>query len=264
MSARARQGRGPAARIVLALIFPVLVFAAWEILARQGVLPADSFSRVSIIVPAAIAALADGSMLERTWETLSAALLGWGIAAAIGIPLGLVLGLARPLERLMAVTIEVMRPVPSAALIPIALLIFGFSIELGASVTAFSCVWPILIVTIAAVRGIDPRLIEVGRALGFGKLRRLFLFALPAALPGIAVGLRVAFGIAIVVTVTVEIAANPRGLGYAMITAQQSLRVETMFAYLLWLGLVGWLINVAMVRTERVLLRWYWLARAPA
>jgi NitT/TauT family transport system permease protein len=62
--------------------------------------------------------------------------------------------------------------------------------------------------------------------------------------------------------VTVEIAANPRGLGYAMITAQQSLRADVMYAYLFWIGLVGWLINSAMLRAERRLLRWYWLPRS--
>lgn len=248
-------------RIVLALIFPVAFLALWEILARADILSADSFSRISIIVPAGVNALLDGSMLARTDETLGSAILGWAIAAAIGIPLGLLVGLLRPFERLLSVTIEALRPVPSAALIPIVLLIFGFSLAMSASVAAFSCVWPILIMTASAVRGIDPRLLEVGRALGFGALRRIWVFALPAALPGIAVGLRVAFGIAIVVTVTVEIAANPRGLGYAMITAQQSLRTEIMYAYLFWLGLVGWVINAAMTRTERRLLRWYWMAR---
>jgi ABC-type nitrate/sulfonate/bicarbonate transport system permease component len=251
-----------ARRLLLGLLFPAALLAAWEILARLGVLDRDAFSRITLIVPAAVQGLADGTIWLRTYETLGAAVFGWGIAAAIGIPLGLALGLVRPLERLMTVTVEALRPVPSAALIPIVLLIFGFSLQLDAAVTAFACVWPILIVTTAAVRGIEPRLLEVGRALGYGALARIWHFALPAALPGIAVGLRIAFGIAIVVTVTVEIAANPRGLGYAMITAQQSLRAELMYAYLFWIGIVGWLINFAMTRTERRLLRWYWSARA--
>jgi ABC-type nitrate/sulfonate/bicarbonate transport system permease component len=253
-----------ARRVILGLIFPTALLIAWEILVRAEVLSEDVFSRISRIVPAMLAGFADGSILLRTYETMGGALFGWAIAAAIGIPLGLVLGLVRPLERLTLVTIEALRPVPSAALIPIVLLIFGFSLQLDAAVSAFACLWPVLIVTTGAVRGIEPRLLEVGRALGYGALARIWHFALPAALPGIAVGLRVAFGIAIVVTVTVEIAANPRGLGYAMITAQQSLRAEVMYAYLFWIGIVGWVINVAMVRAERHWLRWYWAARSAA
>jgi ABC-type nitrate/sulfonate/bicarbonate transport system permease component len=250
-----------ARRVILGLLFPALALALWEILARTEVLPADSFSRISSIVPAAAQAFADGTLWQRTFETLGAAATGWLIAAAISMPLVLLIGLVPTLERLLSATIEALRPVPSAALIPIALLIFGFSLEMGASVAAFAAVWPVLILTATAARGIEPRLLELGRALGFGPPARLCLFALPAALPGIAVGLRIALGIAIVVTVTVEIAANPRGLGYAMITAQQSLRPDVMYAYLFWIGIVGWLINLAMTSAERHLLHWYWSAR---
>lgn len=247
-----------ARRITLGLLFPALILALWEILARADVLSADGFSSIGRILPAAAQQLADGTMLQRTWETLSASAVGWAMAAAIGIPLGLLLGLAPPLERLLSVTIEALRPVPSAALIPIALLIFGFGLQMSAAVAAFAAVWPVIIFTTAAARGVEPRLLELARALGFGAAARLWRFALPAALPGIAVGLRIALGIAIVVTVTVEIAANPRGLGYAMITAQQSLRTEVMYAYLFWIGIVGWLINLAITAAERRLLHWHW------
>src|SRR5687768_6850239 len=102
-------------RVALGLAFPVLILAAWEGFARAGILSADGFSRISLIIPAGVAALLDGSMWQRTYETLSAAALGWLLAAAIGIPVGLMLGLFRPLERLMSVTIEALRPIPSAA-----------------------------------------------------------------------------------------------------------------------------------------------------
>ena len=127
-----------ARRITLGLMFPALVLALWEILARAGVLSADGFSSIGRILPAAVQQLADGTMLQRTWETLSASAVGWAMAAAIGIPLGLLLGLAPPLERLLSVTIEALRPVPSAALIPIALLIFGFGLQMSAAVAAFA------------------------------------------------------------------------------------------------------------------------------
>jgi NitT/TauT family transport system permease protein len=140
-------------RIALGLLFPLLFLLSWEVLARAGVLSPDGFSRISQIVPAGLAALLDGSLWQRTGETLSAAALGWLIAAALGIPGGLLLGLFRPLERIMSLTIEALRPIPSAALIPISLLIFGFSAEMGAAVAAFACLWPILIVTTGAVRG---------------------------------------------------------------------------------------------------------------
>jgi NitT/TauT family transport system permease protein len=168
------------------------------------------------------------------------------------------------MERVTVLVVEALRPVPSVALIPVALLIFGFGQVMSASVVAFACFWPILIVTVSAVRSIDPRVIEVSRVMGFPLHARILKFALPAALPGILVGVRVAAGIAIVVAVTVEIAANPRGLGYGMIVAQQSLNAPIMWATLLWLGIVGFLANWGLERLERRCLRWYWIARSGA
>jgi ABC-type nitrate/sulfonate/bicarbonate transport system permease component len=249
-------------RLLRGMIVPASAIAAWEAASASGVMQLEFLSQPSAIVAAGIRGLADGSILLATVQTLEAALFGLAIAIASGVLAGTIIGLSRPIERTVSPTIEALRPIPAVAFIPLTLLLFGFGLPMEGAVVAYACVWPILISTIAAVRGIEPRLLEVGRALGYGALARIWHFALPAALPSIAVGLRVAFGIAIVVTVTVEIAANPRGLGYAMITAQQSLRAEVMYAYLFWIGIVGWLINFAMTRTERRLLRWYWSARA--
>ncbi|MCC6611301.1 MAG: ABC transporter permease subunit [Burkholderiales bacterium] len=248
-------------RVLLGAFIPLLALAAWELLGRLGLLSADSFSRPSLVFPAALRVLADGSLLKQTGETFAAAIVGLAIAAVAGVGCGAPLGLFRPLERIATLTIEVLRPVPSVALIPVALLTFGFSQNMTVSVVAFACFWPILIVTISAVRGIDPRLIEVGRMVGFPPVARIRKLALPAALPVIMVGVRIAAGIAIVVAVTVEIAANPRGLGFGMIVAQQSLNADVMWATLIWLGLVGWLANWGLLRLERRWLRWFWAGR---
>src|SRR6185295_14836439 len=141
----------------------------------------------------------------QTAQTFAAAGEALAIAALAGIVLGAILGLFRPLERAAQLTVDALRPIPSVALIPLSLLIFGFSRNMSAAVAAFACFWPVLIVTTASVRGVDPRLIEVGRMLGFPMGKIILKFALPAALPGILVGVRVAAAIAIVVTVTTEI-----------------------------------------------------------
>jgi ABC-type nitrate/sulfonate/bicarbonate transport system permease component len=122
-----------------------------------------------------------------------------------------------------------------------------------AAVVAFACIWPILLVTTAAVQGIEPRLLEVARALelSYGAALRKIVF--PAALGRIVVGVRLAVGIALIVAVTVEIVLNPRGLGYAMIGAQQSFHADLMYAELIWLGILGWLLNAGLSHAVR---RW--------
>lgn len=235
-------------RILRGALIPVLVFALWEAGGRAGLLPPDSFSRPSDIAVAFAGALADGSLLLATRQTIEAALAGFAVAAVAGVLIGAVLGLSPLLGRIVGPSIEALRPIPSVALAPLTLLLFGFGLRMEAGVVAFACIWPVLLVTVAAVRGIEPRLLEVAQTLELDFPARLRKIILPAALGRIMVGLRVALSISLIVAVTVEIIMNPRGLGYGMIIAQQSLQPALMYAQLLWLGLLGWGLNAALTR----------------
>jgi NitT/TauT family transport system permease protein len=235
-------------RILRGAAIPVLVFLLWEAGSRAGLLPMDTLSRPSDIAAAFVRALADGSILQATWQTVEAALVGFAIAAAAGVLVGVILGLSPLLERTVGPSIEALRPVPAVALTPLTLLLFGFGLRMEAAIVAFACIWPILLVTIAAVRGIEPRLLEVAQALRLSFASRLRKIVLPAALGRVVVGLRVALSISLIVAVTVEIVMNPRGLGYGMIVASQSLKPDLMYAQLLWLGLLGWGLNALLTR----------------
>lgn len=237
-------------RLFRALIFPVLIVLIWEISSRTGFLTIEYLSRPSDILRAGLGALLDGSLLLATWQTFEAAFFGLLIAIVVGILTGTILGLSMTAEKVVGPTIEALRPIPAVAFIPLSLLLFGFGLPMEGAIVAYACVWPILIATIAAVRGIEPRLLEVARVLELPFATRLRKIILPAALSRINVGVRVAVGFALVVAVTVEIIVNPRGLGYSLILAQQSLRVDLMYAQLLWLCIVGYAIN-ALLRTVR-------------
>jgi NitT/TauT family transport system permease protein len=236
------------------LVIPVLLIMLWEIGARLGTLPPDTMSQPSAIVAAGWEALRDGTLLLATVQTFQTALLGLAIGAAIGITIGSLIGLLPALEAIIGPTLDTIRPVPAVALIPLALLIYGFGVRMEVLVITFACIWPILIVTVSAVRGIEPRLIEVARMLEMAPLKRLVRIVLPAALARIAVGIRVSAGVALVVAVTVEIVLNPQGLGYGMIIAAQSLRPDLMWAELLWVGLAGWAFNRLLTTIDR---RWF-------
>jgi ABC-type nitrate/sulfonate/bicarbonate transport system permease component len=233
-------------RMIIGSILPALFIAIWEISSRTGLLTLESLSRPSNILRAGIAGLADGSILAATVQTFETALLGLAVAAFAGILAGAVLGLSPVLERVVDPTIEALRPIPAVAFIPLALMMFGFGISMEATIVAYACVWPILIVTISAVKAIEPRLLEVADTLEMNFVERLRKIILPAAFVRINVGLRVATGIALVVAVTVEIVLNPRGLGYSLMLAQQSLRVDIMYAQLLWLCVIGYALNALL------------------
>src|SRR5437868_1708590 len=143
-------------RILIGSILPALFIAIWEISSRSGVLTLESLSRPSDILRAGIAGLADGSILAATAQTFETALFGLAVAAVAGIIAGTVLGLSPILERVVDPTIEALRPIPAVAFIPLALMMFGFGVSMEATIVAYACVWPILIVTIAAVKAIEP------------------------------------------------------------------------------------------------------------
>ena len=239
-----------AGRIGRGALFPLAMLLFWEFSARSGMLKAESLSYPSAILRAAIGVAADGSLFLAALQTFGGALGGLAVGAIAGILVGVAFGLSYTLSQLMRVSMECLRPIPSVALIPLALLIYGYGFRMETSIVAFSCFWPVLIVTESAVRGIEPRLIEVARVLGLSLTERVTTIVLPAALPRIFVGLRLAAAVSLVVAVTVEITANPQGLGYALVVAQESMRPDRVFAFIGWIGLIGWAFNALLLRAQ--------------
>jgi len=139
--------------------------------------------------------------------------------------------------------VEVLRPVPSVALIPLVMLVFGFGLRMEVTVVAFATFWPMLVLSQAAAKQVEPRLLEVALALGLSPIAKLTKIVIPAMVPRLFVALRLGVAVALVVAVTVEIAANPNGMGYAMMIAQQSLDPALMLAWLFWISIVGFAIN---------------------
>ncbi|MET0278926.1 MAG: ABC transporter permease subunit [Pseudorhodoplanes sp.] len=232
------------------LVLPVGFIAMAEIAARVTGYESSLLASPSAIAAAFWTALLDGTLLHATYATLATSLAGLALGTLLGLLAGILLGLVRTADRLMEFSIEAFRPIPAVALIPIALLVFGFGYRMEIAIVAFAAFWPVLVLSRAAVAGVEPRLIQVARALGFGIAARIWKIVLPAALPRIFVAFRLAAGIALIVAVTVEIAANPLGLGYSMILAQQTLRPELMLALLVWLGIVGWAMNKLLVWSQ--------------
>jgi sulfonate transport system permease protein len=235
--------------------FPVTALGGFEWYARTVGKSSDALAPPTAAVQAFFTAATDGSLLGATAFTLGAAALGLLLAALLGIASGMALGLSKRSARMAFFSIEVFRPVPSVALIPLAMLVFGFGLRMEFSIVAFSCFWPLMILTQAAVQQVEPRLLEVSQVLGLSPAQRAVKIILPAIAPRLFVAMRLGVSVALVVAVTVEVAANPNGMGYAMMIAQQSMDPGLMLAWLFWIGVVGYSINVAALRLER------WVAR---
>ncbi|TYL97761.1 ABC transporter permease subunit [Bradyrhizobium rifense] len=233
------------------LLLPLVVLLVFELWARLAHLQSDSLAPPSAVLAALAAALADLTIPIATRDTLLAAFAGLTIGSVIGLALGIAFGVSSMLDRLMEVTIEAIRPIPSIALLPIALIALGFGYRMEIVIVAFACVWPMLILSRTAVRRVEPRLMEVSRALRLTPVQRIIKIIIPAALPRIFVAFRLSAGIALIVAVTVEIAINPLGLGAGIMQAQQALRADLMLAYLVWIGIIGYGLNFALVVVQR-------------
>lgn len=232
-------------------LLPLVIVLAAEAAARASHLQSNSLAAPSDIVLALGESVFDGSLFGATRDTLLSAFAGLLIGASIGLLIELALGLVGPLDRGMEVTIEAIRPIPSVALLPIALIALGFGYRMEIAIVAFACVWPMLVFTRAAARDVEPRLLEVAQALRLGPAARTLKIVVPAALPRIFVAFRLAAGIALIVAVTVEIAVNPLGLGAAIMTAQQALRPALMLALLVWIGIIGFALNAGLMFAQR-------------
>jgi sulfonate transport system permease protein len=249
----ARQGaRRGALALLRPWVLPVVLLLLYEGYARRAAaLGSEALAPPSVALRALAGAALDGSLWQATAFTLGSAALGLLIGAVLGIGLGVVLGLSRRAARLSLLSIEVLRPVPSVALIPLAMLMFGFGVRMELAIVAFATFWPMLILIQSAVRQVEPRLLEVSRVLGLTARQRAWKIVLPAIVPRLFVALRLGVAVALVVAVTVEIAANPNGMGYAMMIAQQSFEPALMLGWLAWIGVVGFVVNAAMLRLQR-------------
>lgn len=230
---------------------PAVLLLALELYTRTLAANSDALAPPSAALRAFGRALADGSLLAGTGFTLASALLGLLVGGGLGVLAGVGLGLSQRAARVSFLSIEVLRPVPSVALIPLAMLIWGFGLRMELAVVAFATFWPLLVLAQAAAQQVEPQLLEVARALQLSRRATLAKVVLPAMVPRLFVALRLGVTIALVVAVTVEIAANPHGMGYAMSLAQQSLDPAGMLAWLLWIAVIGAAINAAMLWLQR-------------
>jgi ABC-type nitrate/sulfonate/bicarbonate transport system permease component len=200
------------------------------------------------------------------WSAVGSTLHGWalglGIAAVLAIPLGIVIGSSPLLYRSLRFVIEFLRPIPSVALIPLAILVYGTGLQSKVFLAAFASFWPLLVQTLYGVRDVDPVAIDTARSFGLGRFARLSRITLPSALPYVATGVRISSSVALILTITAELVIGSAGLGRSINGARAGGAVELMYALIIATGILGWLLNVAAAGVERRVLRWHPSQRA--
>ncbi len=192
-------------------------------------------------------------------------LLGFGIGAVVGVVLGIPLGLSLWARRFAMPHIEYWRAIPPPALLPISIILLHSIGNLQKiSFIAFFCIFPVLLNTIDGVRGLDPTLVDTARSYGIPRREFIRRIVLPAALPQISAGMRLSLSLAVIIMVVSEYFSSTNGVGYVLLISKNTLQMGPMWAAIVLIGLIGYLLNVAYLLAERRFLAWHrgWRAAA--
>jgi ABC-type nitrate/sulfonate/bicarbonate transport system permease component len=201
---------------------------------------------------------------EDILPSLGRMLAGWGIAAIIGIALGVAIGRSRLFANLVDPSLQFLRAIPGPALIPIFLLLLGTETTMRIGLIVFSSLWPILLNTIEGVRTVETGHLQTAAVFKIPSWAQLFRIVLPSAGPKILAGLRVSLSIALILMVISEMIAATNGIGYRVAYSQQNFQFPEMWAGIVLLALLGFGLNWIFTRVENRLLAWHRGARQRA
>jgi ABC-type nitrate/sulfonate/bicarbonate transport system permease component len=251
---------GPSRRAstwLLPLVGVVLALLIFELVPRAGLVDRRFLPPASQMFAALWQSLADGSLWQPIGQTLEGWGLGLGTALVIALPLGILIGSVFLLFMATRTIVEFLRPVPSVALIPLAVLVFGAGLQSKWFLASFAATFPILLQTLYGVRDVDPVALETARSFGISTPQRLWRVVVPSALPYIVTGVRISSTVALILSVTAELVLGAPGLGQEINIARQSGAVDLMYGLIIVTGLIGWVLNVVLSVVERRLLHWH-------
>jgi sulfonate transport system permease protein len=198
---------------------------------------------------------------ENLLPSLGHLAVGYLLAAVVGIGLGALLWRLPALATALHPVIYFLYVLPSPALLPAVMLVFGLGTAMKVWIIFFTAVWPVLLNSVDGLRGTDPVKLDLARSMNLTTLQTLRLVVLPSAAPQIFAGLRTALQFGIILMVVSEFAAATQGIGYFILYAQQTFRSLDMWTGILVLGVVGSLLNLLFLRLERRVLSWHYRAR---
>jgi NitT/TauT family transport system permease protein len=240
----------------VAVAVPVACLALWELASRLALLSPRYFPPPTVVGVGLVDALATGDLGAHLVTTLTRLVVAFGLAAVGGVPLGLLMGMLRPLRDALDPYIAFLFPVPKIALLPFLLILLGIGEPAFVATGAISAFFQIVISTLAGVQTMDPRLVEVGHNYGADGARLFRTIILPAALPSIFTGLRLGLGLALVTIVAVEFITARSGLGHLVYRHWQMLSTTEMYGAFALVGALGLLFTRGLGALQRRALAW--------
>lgn len=254
--AAAKKKRG-VPRPVWGLLGIVIFLGIWELAPILGLVQARYLPPASEV----LIQLGRDFLMIAFWEAVGETMLAWviGLSAAIVLAtvLGLVIGMSGFLRRFTHSTVEFLRPIPSVALIPLAVLMYGTKIESSLMLIIYACFWQVFIQVLYGVADVDNVAMQTARSYGFSWVQRVRDVIFPTMLPYLMTGIRLGASVALILAITAELIIGSPGLGHEIMLAQSGGAIAGMYALIVATGLIGVVINIAMRAIEKRVLSWH-------
>jgi sulfonate transport system permease protein len=255
------QTKRPLARLrtplsmTLKVVVPILVLLLWQLTSHHS---AGSFNLPSPtdVLKGFKELWVSGDIEAAIPASLSRAGLGLLFGLAIGNFFGVANGLFKTAEDLFDATFQIVRVIPFIAVVPLFVVWFGIGEQMKIILITLACTFPAYINTYAAVRQVDPKLVEAGRAFGLSRLAIIGQIILPAALPSILVGVRTAMGVSLLALIVAEQVNSNAGIGHIIYVASSALRIDLIMVGIIMYAILGLLVDVMMRAIERYSMPW--------
>lgn len=232
------------------------LLALWEAAPRLNLTDRTFLPPFTEVVRAWWELLGDGELLEDAQASIGRALAGFALAVVIAVPLGLLVGWYRPVAEFLSPLLEIFRNTAALALLPVFVLLLGIGETSKVSILLYACTWPVLLNTISAVRTVDPTLLRLAASLDLSPLRTFQKVILPASVPVIFTGIRLAGATAILVLVAAEMIGAKAGLGFLVNNSQLNFAIPQMYAGIVTISVIGVAFNQLLVALERRFTSW--------
>jgi ABC-type nitrate/sulfonate/bicarbonate transport system permease component len=251
-----------AAPVIAAVVSIAAGLALWQFVSKQGLISEQDLPAMTTTFQELWSMMQTREFWTAFAQTVRGWALGLGIATALAVPLGILLGSSDFAGRAFRIPIEFLRPIPSAALIPLLFLTLGTNLKSEVFLAAFGAFWPLLVQTIYGVRDVDPVALDTARSFGIGRFEQLYRITLPSAVPYIATGLRISSSVALILAFTAELFMGIPGLGQIMNVAEAFGLTVQVYALALATGFLGITIYLIFAGLEKWALRWHPSQRA--
>jgi ABC-type nitrate/sulfonate/bicarbonate transport system permease component len=238
------------------VVLVIALLLLWEASVQFGLVQSMNWPAFSAVMSALYAGLASGELERVIGATLWVMARGYVIGCGLGIVIGFAIALWRPVRLTVEPTIDILRTIPATAIIPPLIFVFGLGDPLKLFSIAFAVIFPVALNAISGVASIEPLYLQVARTFGTSRARTLYRVVFPASLPFIMAGLRTSLGLALIVTVVSEMIAGSGGIGYYLLQMQFALRTAEMYAAIILLTAVAYVLNRLFVMWEGRVIHW--------